>query len=94
LAVAIHLNLFGSQSEARAKMHIVSKILPTTMSKKLDRQKPLIISGKKAKKALSIGLDRYVESIGHKTSLSEYAGSIDFSDDEFDAMLQELKEDK
>jgi hypothetical protein len=39
-------------------------------------------------------LDRYVESIGHKTNLSEYAGSIEFSDDEFDAMLQELREDK
>jgi hypothetical protein len=64
------------------------------MSKKLDHKKPLIISGKKAKKALSVGLGRYVESMGHKTSLSEYAGSIDFSDDEFDAMLQELKEAK
>jgi hypothetical protein len=64
------------------------------MSKKLDRQKPLIISGKKAKKALAIGLGQYIESTGHKTSLSEYAGSIDFSDDEFEAMLQELKEAK
>jgi hypothetical protein len=64
------------------------------MSKKTAGKKPLIISGKKAKKALSIGLGRYVESVGHKTSLSEYAGSIDFSDDEFDAMLQELKEAK
>jgi hypothetical protein len=62
------------------------------MSKKLERKKPLIIAGKKAKKALSIGLGQYVESVGHKTSLSEYAGSIDFSDDEFEAMLQELKE--
>jgi hypothetical protein len=61
------------------------------MSKKLAQKKPLIISGKKA---LSIGLDRYVESVGHKTNLSEYAGSIKFSDAEFDAMLQELHEDK
>jgi hypothetical protein len=64
------------------------------MSKKLARKKSLIISGDKAKKALTIGLDRYLESIGHKTNLSEYAGSIEFSDDEFDAMLQELREDK
>ena len=64
------------------------------MSKKIEYKKPLIISGKKAKKALSIGLGRYVESVGHKTSLSEYAGSIDFNDDEFEAMLHQLKEDK
>jgi hypothetical protein len=64
------------------------------MSKKLSSKKPLIISGKEAKKALSIGLDRYVEMTGHENKLSEYAGSIKFRDDEFDAMLQELKEDK
>jgi hypothetical protein len=72
------------------------------MSKKLSSKKPLIISGKEAKKALSlaqplgtrIGLDRYVEMTGHKTNLAEYAGSLKFNDDEFDAMLQELKEDK
>jgi phosphopentomutase len=64
------------------------------MSKKLSSKKPLIISGKEAKKALSIGLDRYVEMTGHKTDLAEYAGSLKFNDDEFDAMLQELKEDK
>lgn len=64
------------------------------MSEKLSSKKPLIISGKEAKKALSIGLDRYLEITGHKNKLSEYAGSIKFSDDEFDAMLQELKEDK
>ncbi len=64
------------------------------MSKKLARKKPLIIAGEKAKRALAIGLDRYVKSIGYKTDLSEYAGSIEFSDDEFDAMVQELKEDK
>jgi hypothetical protein len=62
------------------------------MSKKLACKKPLIIADKKAEKALSIGFGRYVEGIGHKTNLSEYAGSIDFSDDEFEAMLQELKE--
>ncbi|WP_181243785.1 hypothetical protein [Chamaesiphon polymorphus] len=53
-----------------------------------------IISGKEAKKAMSIGLDRYLEMTGHENKLSEYAGSLKFSDDEFDAMLQELKEDK
>lgn len=63
------------------------------MSKKLSSKKLLIISGKEAKKALSIGLDRYVEMTGHKTNLAEYAGSLKFNDDEFDAMLQELKED-
>jgi hypothetical protein len=61
------------------------------MSEKLSSKKPLIISSKEAKKALSIGLDRYLEMTGHKNKLSEYAGSIKFSDDEFDAMLQELK---
>ena len=64
------------------------------MSEKLSSKKPLIISGKEAKKALSIGLDRYIAISGHKTNLAEYAGSIKFSNDEFDAMLQELKEDK
>lgn len=64
------------------------------MNKKLSSKKPLIISGKEAQKALSIGLDRYVEMTGNKNKLSEYAGSLKFSDDEFDAMLQELKEDK
>lgn len=64
------------------------------MSEKLSSKKPLIISGKEARKALSIGLDRYMEMTGYKNKLSEYAGSLKFSDDEFDAMLQELKEDK
>lgn len=64
------------------------------MSKKIARKKLLIISGDKAKKALTIGLDRYLESMEHQANLSEYAGSIEFSDDEFDAMLQELREDK
>jgi hypothetical protein len=64
------------------------------MSEKLSSKKPLIISGKEAQKALSIGLDRYLEMTRHENKLSEYAGSIKFSDEEFDAMLQELKEDK
>jgi hypothetical protein len=64
------------------------------MSTKLSSNKPLIIAGKEAKKALSIGLDLYVEMTGHKTNLAEYAGSFKFNDDDFDAMLQELKEDK
>jgi hypothetical protein len=64
------------------------------MSKKISTKKLSIISGKDAKKALSIGLDRYLEMTGHKNKLSKYAGSIKFSNDEFEAMLQELKEDK
>ena len=64
------------------------------MSEKIVANKLSIISGEEAKKALSIGLDRYVEITGYKNKLSEHAGIIKFSDDEFDAMLQELKEDK
>jgi hypothetical protein len=64
------------------------------MSKKISAKKLSIVSGKEAQKALSIGLDRYLEMNGYENKLSEYAGSIKFSDDEFDAMLQELKEDK
>ncbi len=64
------------------------------MSKKISIKKPLIISGKEAEKALSIGLAKYVEMTGHKNKLSDYAGSIEFSDREFEAMLQELNEDK
>jgi hypothetical protein len=64
------------------------------MSKKLSIKKPLIISGKEAEKALSIGLAKYMELTGHKSKLSDYAGSIEFSDDEFEAMLQELSKDK
>jgi hypothetical protein len=64
------------------------------MSEKIAAKKLSIISGKEAKKALSIGLDRYLETTNHKNKLSEYAGSIEFSDDEFDVMSQELKEDK
>jgi hypothetical protein len=64
------------------------------MTEKLSSKKPLIISGKEAHQALSIGLEKYLDAIGHENKLTEYAGSIEFSDDEFDAMLQELKEDK
>jgi hypothetical protein len=64
------------------------------MSKKsLDKQ-PLIISGKRAKKALSVGLDKYLKSIEHTAIISEHAGSVEFSDDEFSAMLQALEEDR
>jgi hypothetical protein len=65
-----------------------------TMSKKASTKKLSVVSGKEAEQALSIGLDRYLEMTKHKNKLSEYAGSIKFNDDEFDAMLQELKEDK
>ncbi len=64
------------------------------MSKKNNRKKVLIISGKRAKKALEVGLDNYLQSIGYTSTFLEAAGSIEFSDDEFAAMLQALKEDK
>jgi hypothetical protein len=64
------------------------------MDRKSLNTQPLVISGNRAKKALSVGLDRYLKSIEHTTNISEHAGSIEFSDDEFSAMLQALKEDK
>jgi hypothetical protein len=64
------------------------------MSKKNNRKKSLTISGNRAKKALEVGLDRYLRSIGHTSTFPQAAGSIDFSDDEFAAMLQALQEDK
>jgi hypothetical protein len=64
------------------------------MSKKNKRKKNLTISGNRAKKALEVGLDRYLQSIGHTSTFSQAAGSIDFTDDEFAAMLQALAEDK
>jgi hypothetical protein len=64
------------------------------MSKKNNRKKLLIISGKRAQKALKMGLDNYLKSIGHTSTFLQHAGSIEFSDDEFAAMLQELREDK
>jgi hypothetical protein len=45
------------------------------MSKKIAAKKLSIISGKEVKKALSIGLDRYLEMTGHENKLSEYATS-------------------
>jgi hypothetical protein len=68
--------------------------METSMSKKCAMKQPLLISGNRAKKALAIGLDHYLQSVGYKTAIHEYAGSIDFTDEEFSAMLQELKEDK
>jgi hypothetical protein len=65
-----------------------------SMSKKRVTKQPLLISGKRAEKALAVGLDHYLQSVGYKTAIHEYAGSIDFTDDEFSAMLQELKEDR
>ena len=64
------------------------------MSKKNNRKKLLIISGKRAEKALKMGLDRYLKSIGYTSTFLQHAGSIEFTDDEFAAMLQALKEDK
>ena len=64
------------------------------MSKKNNRKKILTISGKRAEKALEIGLDNYLKSIGYKSTFLQHAGSIEFTDDEFAAMLQALKEDK
>jgi hypothetical protein len=64
------------------------------MSKKNNRKKLLIISGKRAEKALKMGLDNYLKSIGYTSTFLQHAGSIEFSDEEFAAMLQELREDK
>jgi hypothetical protein len=64
------------------------------MSKKSLTKQPLVISGDHAKSALSVGLDKYLASIEHTASISKHAGSIELSDDEFNAMLQTLKEDK
>jgi hypothetical protein len=64
------------------------------MSKNNDRKRALIISGKRARKALEVGLDNYLQSIGYTSTFLESAGSIEFSDDEFAAMLQALQEDK
>ena len=63
------------------------------MINKNDREKLLIISGKQAEDALVVGLDRYLQSIGYTGTFLKSAGSIEFSDDEFAAMLQALKED-
>ena len=64
------------------------------MDKKNDRKKLVTISGKQAEEALSVGLDRYLQSVGYTGTFLKSAGSIEFSDDEFAAMLQALKEDK
>lgn len=64
------------------------------MSKKSPNKQPLIIAGKRVRKTLSVGLDKYLKSIEHTASISKHAGSIEFSDDEFSAMLQALKEDR
>ncbi len=64
------------------------------MSKKKDRKQGSIISGERAKKALKVGLSNYLRSTGHTNTFYQYAGSIEFSDDEFAAMLEALKEDK
>jgi hypothetical protein len=64
------------------------------MSKKKDRKQGSIISGKGAEDALAVGLDRYLQSVGYTGTFLQHAGSIEFSDDEFAAMLQALKEDK
>jgi hypothetical protein len=57
-------------------------------------KQPLASSPENAKKKLPIDLERYLEDPENTTIMSKYAGSIEFSDDEFSAMLQELKEDK
>jgi hypothetical protein len=64
------------------------------MSKKNNHKKILTISGKRAQKALEVGLDSYLQSVGYTGTFLQHAGSIEFSDDEFAAMLQALKEDK
>jgi hypothetical protein len=57
-------------------------------------KQPLASSPENAKKNLPIELEPYPTDQESTTIMSKYAGSIKFSDDEFSAMLQELKEDK
>jgi hypothetical protein len=64
------------------------------MSKKNNRKKILTIPAKRGEEALEVGLDSYLQSIGYTGTFLQHAGSIEFSDDEFAAMLQALKEDK
>ena len=52
------------------------------------------MSGKQAEDTLAVGLDRYLQSVGYTGTFLQHAGSIEFSDEEFAAMLQALKEDK
>ena len=44
------------------------------------RKQSSIISGKRAKKALKVGLANYLRSTGYNNTFYQYAGSIDFSD--------------
>lgn len=64
------------------------------MNKVSSHKKPLIISGDRAKEAIELGLDRYLQKIGHQSNFASKSGSINFTDEEFAAMLQALKEDK
>ncbi len=64
------------------------------MSKEKDRKQGSIISDKRTEDALAVGLDRYLKSVGYTGTFLQHAGSIEFSDEEFAAMLQALKEDK
>ena len=64
------------------------------MSKITKNKQPLIISGKRARKALKMGLDKYLQSIGYVSGFHSKDIGIDFTDEEFDAMIQTLKEDK
>jgi hypothetical protein len=62
------------------------------MSKKHFAKQPLAIPGKPIENILPGEL----KSKGgvHMLIMSKYAGSIEFSDDEFSAMLRELEDDK
>lgn len=64
------------------------------MNKNNVTKQPLASSAENAKKKLLINLEYYPEDQENITIMSKYAGSIEFSDNEFSAMLQELKEDK
>jgi hypothetical protein len=57
-------------------------------------KQPLASSPENAKKNLPIELEPYPTDQESTTIMSKYVGSIKFSDDEFSAMLQELKEYK
>ena len=63
------------------------------MINKNDREKLSTISVKQAEDALAVGLDRYSQRVRYTGTFLKSAGSIEFSDDQFAAMLQALKED-
>ena len=64
------------------------------MSKVSSHKKPLIISGDQAREEIKIGLDQYLQNIGHKSKFASRPTSIDFTDEELAEMIKALKENK